>query len=74
MAMMYMYMLSSMYGYGGYGGYQGAAATQTAAAAVQTAAATQTMQECIGPCVNGGCPAGYTCNANNVCCRTSAGK
>ncbi|RCN53024.1 hypothetical protein ANCCAN_01021 [Ancylostoma caninum] len=34
----------------------------------------QSTQQCIGPCVNGQCPAGYTCNANNVCCATVAGK
>ncbi|KAK6759080.1 hypothetical protein RB195_016351 [Necator americanus] len=25
----------------------------------------QSTQQCIGPCVNGQCPAGYQCNANN---------
>ncbi|WKY06094.1 hypothetical protein Q1695_006359 [Nippostrongylus brasiliensis] len=33
--------------------------------------ATQT-QQCIGPCVNGQCPDGYFCNANNVCCKFSS--
>ncbi|VDO70666.1 unnamed protein product [Heligmosomoides polygyrus] len=35
--------------------------------------ATQT-QQCIGPCVNGQCPDGYYCNANNVCCSNTVGK
>ncbi|EYC17150.1 hypothetical protein Y032_0031g2299 [Ancylostoma ceylanicum] len=35
---------------------------------------TQSTQQCIGPCVNSQCPAGYTCNAYNVCCAIVAGK
>ncbi|CAJ0589017.1 unnamed protein product [Cylicocyclus nassatus] len=31
-------------------------------------------QQCVGPCVNAQCPAGYTCNANNQCCRAAIGK
>ncbi|KAL6743855.1 hypothetical protein Aduo_016846 [Ancylostoma duodenale] len=34
----------------------------------------QSTQQCIGPCVNSQCPAGYTCNQFNVCCATVAGK
>ncbi|VDM80181.1 unnamed protein product [Strongylus vulgaris] len=32
--------------------------------------ATQSSQRCIGPCVNGQCPSGYTCNTYEVCCST----
>ncbi|VDM73666.1 unnamed protein product, partial [Strongylus vulgaris] len=33
----------------------------------------QVPQQCIGPCVNNQCPAGYTCNAFNVCCTQTVG-
>nr|CDJ91714.1 unnamed protein product [Haemonchus contortus] len=45
---------SIMGGYGGFGSGFFPGATQA--------------QRCIGPCVNGQCPDGYACNANNVCC------
>ncbi|CAJ0589226.1 unnamed protein product [Cylicocyclus nassatus] len=33
-----------------------------------TTSAPHSNQQCVGPCVNSQCPAGYVCNAYNVCC------
>ncbi|KHJ89016.1 hypothetical protein OESDEN_11173 [Oesophagostomum dentatum] len=67
--MMYMMMLPWMmfggYGYGGYGGYGQAAATQTVSS---IGTGVGVGQQCVGPCVNGQCPAGYTC-IGEQCCR-----
>ncbi|KHJ79126.1 hypothetical protein OESDEN_21236 [Oesophagostomum dentatum] len=57
--MMYMMMLPWMmyggYGYGGgYGGYGQTVATQTA---TNIGTGVGVGQQCVGPCVNGQCPA-----------------
>ncbi|CAJ0589023.1 unnamed protein product [Cylicocyclus nassatus] len=73
--MMMMWPLLFSRNYGGYGGYGYGTQTFAQPVAAQTIAAQAALtptQQCVGPCVNGQCPAGYTCNANNQCCTTAA--